>query len=397
MLHKRSPWLRCLILLVGAFWCGFAGAAEYELDLQLRSGFEYNSNINLNPDDEQDVSGAILALPITLTRRSERLESSLKAEAGFARYDEGDFDSNDQDIEAKGKYRLERGELEGEAGFKRDTTRDSEFLDSGLIGQKANRRERASAGVRGQNLLTSRNGIVFSASYADVSYDSLRLQDYDFASASFGWLHQWSERHQVRVEGYGSRFRNDSDPSLEIESDSVGAQVGLEAALRETLQFSLLAGWISVDTEYTAGPGSALPAADDQRDGSLVARGFLKYRKERLELEARVKSEPMPTGLGYLNKTDQLDLVYRYRLTESSRIALELIAGRMGALDSRIEDNRNFARGRVRYNHRLSERWDVGAAYTYSYQDAERASGDADSNAFKVTFTFRPGPSTWSR
>ncbi len=61
--------------------------------------------------------------------------------------------------------------------------------------------------------------------------------------------------------------------------------------------------------------------------------GSLNYRQERYELSAGVRSGTRPSGNGNLGETNQLDLNYRYFVSERSRFDLGLVGGRNSTLN----------------------------------------------------------------
>lgn len=379
-------------LLTGLAFSAPLAASEYGFEYGVEAGYEYNDNVRLTPDDEVDISGGVVRLPVTLTQRNERLETSLAGELSFSRYDEDDYDSDDQDLQGKVAYELERGEVEGYAGYTRDSTRTSEFLDTGVVGLNAIRRERATVGGSGSYLFTAKNGIIGGVDYSDVDYDSLAYQDFKFLTGYGGWLHEWTESTQLRLQAYANRFENTG--LTEIEADGLGLQAGFDSTLSETLDVSLLLGWANVDTEYS----SSLPVVpeDDETDTFLL-EGALTYRQERYEIEANVLSEPRPSASGTVVEDRSLRLNYRYKVTERSRLDLGVIVGQRSELDDRLSNDRDLAQFRVRADYRFSRSWYLSGRYIYSYQDRERLDGDAMSNAVFLSVIFQPEKTVWSR
>ncbi len=88
-----------------SFCLGFvllsAQANEYSFEYGVEAGYEYNDNVRLTPEDELDISGGRLAIPATLTSRSERLNAQLIGELLFSRFDEDAWDSDDQNSEGR--------------------------------------------------------------------------------------------------------------------------------------------------------------------------------------------------------------------------------------------------------------------------------------------------------
>lgn len=385
------------LLAVASLTTAFPGsiqAREYSFEYNVEGGYEYNDNIGMRPNDEIDVSGGIVTAPATLTMRSERSESSLMGELTSAKFDDSDFDSNDQNLQGKTSYQLERGELAGYAGYKRDSTRTSEFLDTGIVGFRATRVDDATAGVSGDYMLTEKNGVVIGADYSDLNYDSPLLQDYDYVSGYAGWQHQWTERTRLRLQGIANRYENDAN--IKVTSDSLGAQVGFDSSISESLTASLLAGWVNVDTDYSTNSSTTRP--NDDSSDVFQMKGSLNYRQERYDLSATIRSGTRPSGDGTLNKNNQLNVNYRYHVSERSRLDLGLVAGTNSSLDnSGIDSDRDYARTRVRIDYRISQSWYVAGTYQFSYQDRDNEDGHANSNQINVSLIFQPQKYIWSR
>lgn len=368
-------------------------AAEYSLQYGVNANYEYNDNVNLNPDPIE-VSGGFVALPLTFRRRDARLDASLEAEASFYRYDVQEYDSDNQNLQGRLAYELKRGEWDLYAGYLRDSTRDSEFLDTGIVGPSASRRETASTGGSFSNLLTKRNGVVAGMDYRDTTYEADRFNDFEFVSGYAGWLHQLTPITQLRVQAYGNRFETDGG-LVDVSSDGLGAQAGIETSLTKRLSLSLLAGWLTVETDYSAGAGIAVPPPED--DDSFLLDARLTYPGERSRWEMRLSSQPAPSGFGFLLNTDRLDLDYRFRVTKRVNLVANANVGRQEAQDVRLNQDRDFARGSVRLDYRVGRAWYLAGRYQYSWQDAEFFDGTADASAIYLTLRYEPVAKIWSR
>ncbi len=395
-LGKTTP----LALAVGGLAAALttvANANEYSFEYAVEGGYETNDNVRMTQDDELDISGARVTLPATLATRSERLTATLDGELMFSRFDEDAYDSDDQDLQGRANYLLERGEVEGYAGYKRDTTRTGEFDDTGVVGLKANRRETASFGGSGDYLITTRNGVTGGLGYRSIDYDSVLLNDYSFLNANGGWLHQWSERSRLRLEAYWSRYENDSNTgSGAEESDSIGAWLGYDVDLSEQIKGSLSAGWANVESKYPAGSG-----LDDEEFDSFLLQGDLTYIQERSRWKVTVKSEPSGSGAGNVVEHYMGSLDYQFKWTERSKIKAFAVAGRRESFRDDNDASRDYARLRLFIDYRFAESWYVAGTYQYSYQDQNVGQplqgGSADSNAFYLSITYQPTKSVWSR
>ncbi|MEM1152960.1 MAG: hypothetical protein AAGI44_02400 [Pseudomonadota bacterium] len=381
------------IAILAAAGCPPAFSNEYSLDYRATARYEHNDNVTLRPEDSVEISGAKASLPITFRARSDRMDASVLLNIESAKYDVSSYDSDDQNLQGKASYQFERGQLEGNAGFKRDSTRDSEFLDTGAIGLRAVRRENGTLGGSGSYMLTERNGLIAGADYSDVTFAGERYVDYQYVSGYGGWLHNWSERIGLRLQAYASHYENESE--IKVSSETLGLQAGFETQITERLSAFLLAGYVNVDTEYSTNLPVAVPLNDSQ--GAFQGEGSLEYEEERYQLSLELYSGSRPSADGFLLQATQLDMTYRYLLSKRSRFDLTLIAGNSDALDKRIANNRDYFRGEIRLDYRLAQAWYVAGTYIYSYQDREVFPGSADSNAVYLSVEYRPGKRSWSR
>ena len=390
-----GPELSCRALLLAVLCCGVSVQAdEYSLKYGVTADYEYNDNVALTPDNKIDISGGQLGIPVAFATRSERLNTAVDAEATFSRYNESGYNSDDQNLQGKLDYVLERGELAANAGFKRDSTRTTEFDDTGVVGLDASRVETATAGGSGSYLFTEKNGVTGGLDYRQVDYQSNAFDDYSFVTGYGGWINQWNERTRLRLQAYASRYDND-DGDIDVKSETLGFQTGFDSHLSERFSTAFLVGWATTDTDFKS--DTVIPPGDDSSD-SLLLQASVSYREERYQLDAKIKSEPSPTGNGTLYARHTLNLAYRYRVTERSRFDLGLIGGQQSAVDNDIKNDRDWARVILRLDYRIAEDWYVAGRYQYSYQDRQQATGDAFSNAVYLSLIFQPeNLLTWSR
>ncbi|MFV8819496.1 hypothetical protein [Haliea sp. E17] len=378
---------------VAALLSTISYADQYSLEYGVEAGYEYNDNVRLTPDNEVSISGGQLTIPATFATEDERLKTSLQGELKFSKYDVEEYDSDDQFLRGDMEYKFERSEFNGYAGYTRDSTRSSEFLDTGVVGLEAVRREMATVGASGSHFFTEKNGLTAGIDYRDVQYDSDFFQDFDFVSGYAGWINQWTERTRLRLQGFASRYENDGD--ITVSTDGAGLQAGFDSDLSERTTTTLLIGWVSSSTDYSTNLPIAPP--DDSDDDSLYLRATVNYRGERHFFRGQIKSEPSPSSNGTMVEENLLGLVYRYRVTERSNFESELTVGQRGALDDRIKNDRDFARLSLGLDYRITEAWYVSGRYQFSYQDRDLDPDSADSNAVYLSLVFRPQKSVWSR
>ena len=378
-------------------------ANEYSFEYGVTAGYESNDNITLEPEQETSIVGGSVSIPVTLGVRSERLEATLSNEFVSSRFDDESYDSDDNYLDGQVGYLFEKSKLEGYVKYAQESTRTSEFLDTGVVGNKATGVDSLGVGGEASHSFTEINGMIGSIGYSEVDYQSELYQDYKFISGSLGWTLRRNERTRLRVQGYGSRYEDvgDTDVAIKTDSSSAGVELGFDYNLTGRIDAQLLTGWVWVDSRYDATPSESAESPEDNRDNAPMLTGALVYSGERYQLTANVQSSPAPSGDGYLQYRQEILLGYDYDLNEYAKLSIGLLAGQSEAVDNRIDQNRDYAQASVGLEYRFSTSWSMAASYVYSFQNQDgsedQASGNASSNAVYVNLVYTPVKTIWSR
>ena len=365
-------------------------ANEYSIDYHVSGGASYNDNEGLSREDERATSGVRIALPISFKMRSERASASFISELKSIKFDDSGYNSNDQNFQGNTAYQLERGSVSGNAGYMRGSTRGTEFLDTGRIGGVATRVERVTAGGSGAYFLTGKSRAFVSLNYAQTDYASPRYIGGKVIVGAFGAAHQWTERTSLSLRGNVARYQNNAD--RQTTSNIIGSQAGFESVLSENLDVALTGGITYVTTSFDTNSSTSRP---DSSTAGYVINGAVNYRQERYSLSATLVRNIRPTGNGDLSIFDQVNMTYRYQLSDLSGFNVSLLGGNTGALEGSIDNDRRFAQIGLGISYKLAPSWVVSSNYAYRYQDNGR--GAAQSNALKISLTFNPEEYIWSR
>ena len=367
-----------------------AQAKEYSIDYNVSGGASYNDNEGLSREDERATSGARIAFPITFKMRGDQVTASFLSELKSYKFDDSGYDSNDQNFESNAAYQTELGSVSGKAGYMRGSTLGTEFLDTGRIGGVATRVERATAGGSGIYLLTEKGRAFVTLNYGQTDYASPRYIGGTVIASGFGAAHQWTERTSLSLGGNVSRYQNNAD--RQTTSDIIGSRAGFESVLSENLDVALTGGISYVTTSFDTNSATSSPDSDTT---AYVVNGAVNYRQERYSLSATLARNIRPTGNGDLNIFDQVNITYRYQLSDLSGFNASLLGGNTEALEGAIDNDRRFAQIGLGISYKLAASWSVSGDYTYRYQDNSR--GSAQSNALEIRLTFNPKEYIWSR
>lgn len=370
-------------------------AREYQFDYGVDSRTSYRDNVNFRPDDGIDITGVRVALPATFSARDERSDLTVDGEVSTSKYDESSYDSDDQLLGGVYTYNTERNTYAVNSRLVRASTRDTAFLDDGQVGLSATRVERFTAGGSAKRQLSATDSLSATLDYRYTEYDNPRFVDGEFVTGSIGYGHSWSQRLSLLGVVSSDYYRNDA--VIEVETVGYGLQGGFNFEASEQLQVSLLAGWLFSTTEYSTNTNLPEPDDGDGDENGYLIDSSIDYTRERDRLSGSLVSSTRESSQGLLQQSTRLEVEYVYQLSEYTRLSLGALGGLDGALDSRINNDRDYAKGSISIDHRVSREWRVYARYQYRWQDRERQSGEADDNAFQIGFSWDPEALIWSR
>lgn len=414
---------------------GVATAAEYSAEPRLRSWIEHDSNIRMTEDEELSAMGTAAEAGLLLKRRTEVSSQEFDFSVRSKHYNRSEFSSEDQFFRWGAARNWERSTLNLLLNVDRDTTRDSELSDTGVI-LGSDRRERYYFQPSWSYSLSERQLISVSGSAEAIRYDNERYIGYDYGQMTLGWTWVSNERMswflQATYADYESKESMDfsfllpSFPPLlysqsyATESETYGLQAGGEYSWSEQLKLSVLVGRSRSENTYDINDPSQvcsifseLPpeylgaiglCGMEDNDGNVTTlNASLEWSGERHRFTGSALSETRPSADGYLLETERLSVGWEYRVTEHARVFLDATYGRnegLGNSSSQLGANRSdrdYIDARLRYRHQLTEQWFVEADYRYRQTDREIIPGVGESNAFMIGVRFEPQGWRWSR
>ena len=294
----------------------FAKAAEWAARPSLRTGVEYNDNLQLTVQPHDSVRGYTIAPKLDLRVSSEIWQVIGSMEASRKRYPNNDnLNRDDQSYDLTTSYRTERSTWQL-AGSRSETSTISEQQitpDTGLVAVpiKYDSHSVTPSWSWAMNELTQ---LQLSYSLVDVSYvngQSAGLYDYSARTASAQLTNQISMKNQIYFSAGYSIF---NVPSTSFESKSAVYQAGVTRSFSETLRGTLGAGLrkTSIDQkivvctvyfgpDYCAQTGQVSESSDNT---SSVFNGSLTKKYETVRFDLNVTREYNPSGSGVEVLTD---------------------------------------------------------------------------------------------
>ncbi len=418
---------------------GHSGAKEYSAQTVLRAGGEYDDNVQLT-EEEIAVIGVVVSPEFNFGVRTERLDLSLDTALDFARFDKSGFNSDDQDVRLISAYAFEYDVFNASAQLKRDSTRTSETLDTGVVGLQADRREAENLTLAWQHLFTEKHSVQLSASYSDVENQSVRLSDYDYSGLNALYTFVVSDRIRLTTQLSATRFKSDTfgptrfgvrelgincvpepdlpfDPNCplfvptEIRQDSYGLNFGMERDFTKTVLFSIAVGANYVESDFDSQQADIfsqqsgfdlVTGLESEDDIALFLSTSLRYKGERTTLNLSLSSNTNPSSYGYLSLSNQISFNGGYRLTERSDLFARFVlidSESLGdVVNASLQSNdRTYGSVSVGFSYMFTEKWFVEASYRYRAQNREVFEDIAKSNTAFLDVVYKPQKNTWSR
>jgi hypothetical protein len=208
---------------------------------------EYDDNINFDNTNQKSDWLGIFIPSLKAAWQTPRADIKASAEAEIRRFaSENQFNDEYQRYKIDSSYQLfERLSLEAGGAYTKDSTLDSELVETGIV-ENLYGRERYTLNGGARYQLGERFFSSLNYSYGDTSYDSPDDTDYDSHSVvgSISYLFR-NQRDQVFLQPSYNRYNSDVS-----KVDNYGLSLGWNRSLSEKLTVSCYLGIRYTDSEF---------------------------------------------------------------------------------------------------------------------------------------------------
>lgn len=369
-------------MLLATSSIGLLHAAETSVTGEAAANYKFDDNINVAPSNEISLAGLIVDGSIRGQYATARLKTSATLALSFERYqhaaidsdnvnladpDASAFNSDNQDLSANISYSWEHHTLGLSGLYSRDSTLNTQFLDTGGGGPReiagTSRRTLATLTPTWLWKLTERQTLNTSITGQQVEYESDRYINYDFVSANTTWMYLMTERFSLQLQPVFSRYENEA--IISVKSNTYGLQAGFLWALAEKWSLNVLAGSTQVHSVYGSG---LIP---DQDNTSFIGNGTLKFDEERWGLTANLFSQVSPNGNGNLRRNYGGRLSYKWKPLERMEVNMDTRVGQDQSSDDRFKNKRNYGEVGGRIAYQFAKEWWLSVRYRYREQQYE--------------------------
>ncbi|MFV8816181.1 hypothetical protein [Haliea sp. E17] len=404
-----------VLAVIAIFLSARAISAETSISGSAGFEYEYNDNIRITPENRISLSGWLANAGVsgrwatprfsaesTLRLYSEHYDSadSKDLSPNFAEPDADDFDSDNQDFSASIAYDWERQRLSLYGQYRRDSTLNTQFLDTGLGGlaqiQGATREERIVLRPEWSWQLTERQRLQSTLQWQEVDYESELFQDYDYSLMNVAWSYLLNERLYLQMVPNYALYRNRALNS--VESTTYGLQAGVIWAFSEKLRFNVLVGATEVSTKIDGGYYTfdienfriVFVEFEDQDSNGFTGNMSVDFQEEQYSLNFTMFSRYSPSADGGLREDSQASFVWNWEPVERLRLDVDTRYGLSKRASSAIAQEREYGEVGVRIGYQFAENWWVSGRYRYRTQQYKAASaGAGDSNLVSAGVSYR--------
>jgi hypothetical protein len=371
----------CTIAALGAGLAAPAWAqSQYQHNVSMPTGLEYDSNPRLTADDAGGVYRLRLSPSYTLLRKAGADELRLKLGAVVEQSSDTALSRNRQDGNAQVEWRREADAMFYvlRAAYEQSAARAALLEETGQLSDDGTRTTR-SLGATLVRELDVRHSLSGGVDLKWSRYDFGRTPDNRLASANLEWSRALAPGQEGFVSGNVSHYAPDaaSVPGLPASSGQSTLQRGVMVGYRSqepggVWNWSVRAGVASYN-----GPFS---------DTSAQGEARLGYEGQRWSGSASVSHMPMANNLlGSFAPNTQARLRAEYRLTEFTRVAIDASHNRTKA--SQTDATRQLG---LQVSTELSPQWRVSAQLRHTQVDrrSPTLASQASSRTASLVFTY---------
>lgn len=381
-----------------AFCIGLAGlaaahdaarAAEWRVRGAVTERFNYDTNVRLATQNEQDAWGLSTLPSLTLEGHTPRLDLNLNAGLDYTFYEGvNNLDSFDQKGNASLGYSWERARASLFGSVVHAATRVTEVEDTGLNFTNAERLI-YSGGGSWSYAVTQRDRLGVRGNGSRSVADTSAIQDYSSYGGGIFWSRQVTERDTLEASGDYTRFIRTS--GLDLKSHVAGGRLTYDHAFSPQFKTSLHAGGRYVVTDETVFNG--ITFVSDERSSSGVLAGIsMTYLVERGELNGSYQRSIDASGVGRLQQRDLVRLSTKYRATPDISFDLTGLFIKQKSANRDVNDGRTYVSAEPGANWQFYRDFYFRMAYRFRTQKFDSVGDWAVSHGAFASLSWRMPP-----
>ena len=370
----------CAAIAAGGVW-----TTEPKFELS----YGYNTNLQLEPQDEIETSRLSVTTGLDLRRSSRSWDFNAGVDWTRLDYESAGF-ANSDDYRARLNLGRATQRLSWSLGAdaERRNIVTTAIEDTGLVDLGIQRERTIGQG----SLSYQSSGQVswnLNVRQERAAYEqSERFVDYRYSGASLSRTTQLSPRTAFSVRADFGDFRTDDKFT---ESETYGLSLGFDQRLSETLSWYATAGLNRTRSTDTFAFFSFLFTESSEDDGWTADLGLRKqWRYSALRIGASQSIQP--SGQGALTTRRGFDVALRHDL--SADFAIRLSGSVLRFEDTsdvnRTNNDRSFARLALAFDLDVARHWQVVTELSHRTQDFDRRDDVSRGSVASITLRYIP-------
>ena len=344
-----------------------AFALNVQQSLTLPFSIEYETNPRLASTNTESVRRQTLKPSYTLTAMQGNEEFTVDVGFNIERSSNqsASADREDPSLGLAWTHAYATGQFGLTGNFSEQSTRTSEFNDTGIVANN-NTRQTRSLGGNWNTELNDRYSLSINADVTKVEFGSTTgsLSDYDNKSISAQLNYSFNERLSPFARISISRFEPVNSSSTSFRS----IDVGTEWLISENFSFNT-----SLGINETGGSNGT---SGWQADINTT------YETEKSQITAGLSRSRAPSGSGVIRESNQLNAGWSYSLSDKATMAVDFNYRENLGVNS--NDTMLFS---ANYTRTLSPDWDLKLSARYRNRDNNIT--DVSSNALTATIIYK--------
>jgi hypothetical protein len=346
-----------------------ARAYDWNQDYGVDATIEYNDNFRLREDDSISTTSTGIGVFVDLQGTTETSSLRFAMGASGTQYSESSIDDSEDYYLSFGAARI---------GERWSGTLDLSYYVAPTTeteqldtGDLADGERRTSRAAGGLSYqLDERNSIYANLAFSDVTYDTVSLTEYTDNSVSMGWVNQFSETSEVSLNGSVSEYDPDDDDTTTVTSLGIGYGFNTSEATR----YNLVLGYSESDSPT---------GTNSDGDSSFEVRHSID---ERNGFSLFAGNGYVASGAGEVRYERRLSLRWDHALAE--RMQFTLTSEVVSTSQEERNDDRDYIEIVAGGSHQYTR--EISFAANYKYRAQQSDSNDADSNSVLFSLSYSP-------
>jgi len=344
-----------------------SSAETFQQSLTLPLSIEYETNPRLLTNNEKSVRRTILKpdYSLMLTQGNDQFSADFSLNIERSSNQSASEEREDPNLVLAWTRSYERGEFGITANFSEQSTRISEFDDTGLVSAD-NTRQTRSIGGHWNTALSERYNFALNADVTKVEFDSQTgsLNDYDNKSINARLGYSVNEQ----IESYAQISLSRFEPATSSKTNFRSLDLGAAWAISE--QFNIDG---NIGINKTSGSSS---------ESGWQAMLNAEYMTARTRTNIGLSRSRSPSGAGIINESNQLSAGWTYNLSEKENLGLDF--NYRENLTSNQSDTVLLS---ANYTRALAQDWDFKLSAAHRNRDDENS--NVSSNILTATIIYK--------